>query len=205
MDGGAGRRLRRRARSGDRCTRSGEVARAGAGLRARRRARRPRGAGGGPPSRAGEVLPRVAARDGHAVERLVEDLLVEAEPAAQGFPRTAPPRAQLHTLDDPGRLTDEERTLTRVPLEDWVRLDSEAGLRARPAGAVVALQGGKRPIRGAPADLSKLALLVRDRAIEKPGYDGRAAERCPSGLRSATGNRVPGESWVAGSNPALSA
>src|SRR6185503_10286772 len=25
------------------------------------------------------------------------------------------------------------------------------------------------------------------------------------GLRSATGNRVPGESWVAGSNPALSA
>src|SRR6187397_1911131 len=26
-----------------------------------------------------------------------------------------------------------------------------------------------------------------------------------AGLRSATGNRVPGESWVAGSNPALSA
>ena len=31
-----------------------------------------------------------------------------------------------------------------------------------------------------------------------------ASERCPSGLRSATGNRVRGESCVAGSNPALS-
>ncbi len=30
------------------------------------------------------------------------------------------------------------------------------------------------------------------------------SERCPSGLRSATGNRVRGESCVAGSNPALS-
>src|SRR5919199_5589764 len=33
----------------------------------------------------------------------------------------------------------------------------------------------------------------------------RREERCPSGLRSATGNRVRGESSVAGSNPALSA
>src|SRR5438132_6787199 len=31
------------------------------------------------------------------------------------------------------------------------------------------------------------------------------AERCPSGLRSATGNRVRAERCVAGSNPALSA
>jgi hypothetical protein len=30
-------------------------------------------------------------------------------------------------------------------------------------------------------------------------------ERCPSGLRSATGNRVRAERCVAGSNPALSA
>src|SRR5206468_12842176 len=31
------------------------------------------------------------------------------------------------------------------------------------------------------------------------------SERCPSGLRSATGNRVRAERCVAGSNPALSA
>ena len=36
-------------------------------------------------------------------------------------------------------------------------------------------------------------------------YPAPVAERCPSGLRSATGNRVPAERWVAGSNPALSA
>lgn len=29
-------------------------------------------------------------------------------------------------------------------------------------------------------------------------------ERCPSGLRSTTGNRVSAERWNAGSNPALS-
>jgi hypothetical protein len=29
-------------------------------------------------------------------------------------------------------------------------------------------------------------------------------ERCPSGLRSTTGNRVSAERWIAGSNPALS-
>ena len=34
---------------------------------------------------------------------------------------------------------------------------------------------------------------------------GVAPERCPSGLRSATGNRVRAERCVAGSNPALSA
>src|SRR5258707_13699219 len=32
-----------------------------------------------------------------------------------------------------------------------------------------------------------------------------ATERCPSGLRSATGNRVGAERCLAGSNPALSA
>src|SRR6266516_4972805 len=29
-------------------------------------------------------------------------------------------------------------------------------------------------------------------------------ERCPSGRRNATGNRVPAERWVEGSNPSLS-
>src|SRR5947209_7653412 len=36
-------------------------------------------------------------------------------------------------------------------------------------------------------------------------YSRAVPERCPSGLRSATGNRVRAERCVAGSNPALSA
>ncbi len=47
-------------------------------------------------------------------------------------------------------------------------------------------------VRASPADLQ----LAR--------YAGRPRERCPSGLRSATGNRVRAERCVAGSNPALS-
>src|SRR5438132_14347956 len=38
-----------------------------------------------------------------------------------------------------------------------------------------------------------------------PSFSVPATERCPSGLRSATGNRVRAERCVAGSNPALSA
>src|SRR6266480_7929519 len=43
------------------------------------------------------------------------------------------------------------------------------------------------------------------RATVLPGYSAPGPERCPSGLRSATGNRVRAERSVAGSNPALSA
>src|SRR5438270_5606410 len=42
-------------------------------------------------------------------------------------------------------------------------------------------------------------------ACQSRGGTLATSERCPSGLRSATGNRVPAERWVAGSNPALSA
>src|SRR2546423_5786839 len=38
-----------------------------------------------------------------------------------------------------------------------------------------------------------------------PSFSASRTERCPSGLRSATGNRVRAERCVAGSNPALSA
>jgi hypothetical protein len=38
-----------------------------------------------------------------------------------------------------------------------------------------------------------------------PCYAGPARRGVRAGLRSATGNRVPAERWVAGSNPALSA
>src|SRR5881398_1159706 len=37
-----------------------------------------------------------------------------------------------------------------------------------------------------------------------PSFSASRTERCPSGLRSATGNRVRAERCVAGSNPALS-
>ena len=43
--------------------------------------------------------------------------------------------------------------------------------------------------------------FVRNLAATLPGH---CPERCPSGLRSATGNRVRAERCVAGSNPALS-
>src|SRR4051795_8429616 len=41
--------------------------------------------------------------------------------------------------------------------------------------------------------------------VRIPPSPPRSTERCPSGLRSATGNRVRAERCVAGSNPALSA
>src|SRR5438552_8148597 len=41
--------------------------------------------------------------------------------------------------------------------------------------------------------------------VRIPPSPFRSTERCPSGLRSATGNRVRAERSVAGSNPALSA
>jgi ketosteroid isomerase-like protein len=41
-------------------------------------------------------------------------------------------------------------------------------------------------------------------SLSGPSYADAPRERCPSGLRSATGNRVRAERCVAGSNPALS-
>ena len=52
-------------------------------------------------------------------------------------------------------------------------------------------RGVRRPSRDAGLSARRLARL-------------RPLERCPSGLRSATGNRVRAERCVAGSNPALS-
>ena len=90
----------------------------------------------------GWVPARVAAGDRGAVEGLVERLLVELEPAAERAPGTAAPRASLQALDDTGRLTDDQRDLTRAPLERRRRLQRVAGLGAGAAGPVVPLQGG---------------------------------------------------------------
>src|SRR5205085_1363659 len=47
--------------------------------------------------------------------------------------------------------------------------------------------------------------FARAAVQSRPGYSAPGPERCPSGLRSATGNRVWAERSIAGSNPALSA
>src|SRR5204863_7640007 len=45
----------------------------------------------------------------------------------------------------------------------------------------------------------------RPRSRAKPLLRSPRPERCPSGRRNATGNRVPAERWVEGSNPSPSA
>ena len=84
--------------------------------------------------------------------------------------------------------------------------------RARVGDADPALPAG---LPGAPSRLVRLRLdplLRRDdvrrdllRRVAVAVTMSAASERCPSGLRSATGNRVRAARCVAGSNPALSA
>src|SRR3954452_15490753 len=54
---------------------------------------------------------RIAPCDGGAVERRIELVLLEVEPAAQGLAGTAAPRAALLALDDAGCLSVHVRTL----------------------------------------------------------------------------------------------
>src|SRR5581483_4373313 len=104
-----------------------------------------------PVAPAGRRPAGVAARDRGAVERLVERGLVEVEPAPERPARAAAPRPTLDALEQTGRLADEVRELPRAPLEDRQRLERVAGLGARPAPAVVALERGERAVaRAAP-------------------------------------------------------
>ena len=63
-------------------------------------------------------------------------------------------------------------------------------------------RGERRPRR--PADLQLARQPLQDLALQIGSIRWAPRERCPSGLRSATGNRVRAERCVAGSNPALS-
>ena len=69
---------------------------------------------------------RVAARHRRAVERRVEGLLVEVEPAAQRPAGAPAPRPPLLALHDPGGLPEQVGPLAEPPLEDGERLERVA-------------------------------------------------------------------------------
>src|SRR6266511_18987 len=95
---------------------------------------------------AGERAPGVTACDGRAVERRVERLFVQVEPPAQRSPGTPAPGQPLLCLLDPGRLPEHVRALPTVRLHDRERLERIAGLGARTADPVVALQRDDRAV-----------------------------------------------------------
>src|SRR2546423_11101547 len=73
----------------------------------------------------GGSAPRIATGDGRAVERLVELVLVQLEPAPERLPRAAAPRSPLLSFDDPGRLAVHVRGLAGVhvaygPRFEWI-------------------------------------------------------------------------------------
>src|SRR3954469_17327163 len=102
-------------------------------------------------------LAGIAARDRRAVERLVELVLVELEPAAEGAARAPPPRQALDSFLHSRRLPEDVRTLAAVGLDDRERLEREARLDARPADAVVPLQRRERAVARAPARQERTA------------------------------------------------
>ena len=128
---------------------------------------------------------RVAARDRAAVERLVELVPVELEPAAQGGAGAAAPGPPLLALDDAGRLAVEVGALAAGGRAHRPRLEREAGLDAGPADGGVALERGERAI-GAPAGrhaASRVRRVLRGGAelLRGPRRRGR---RPRSALRS---------------------
>jgi hypothetical protein len=100
----------------------------------------------------GWMAPGIAARHRRAVEKAVEFLLVELEPATQRPAGATAPRPPLLALDDSRRLPDDHGALTRSAFEDGQRLQREPCLRARAANAVVPLQGGQRAIEAFALD-----------------------------------------------------
>src|SRR5262249_2136810 len=87
---------------------------------------------------------RVTASHGRAVERRVEGVLVELQPASQGPAGASAPGPLLESLDHARRLAQQVRPLAPVALDDRPRPDRVAGLEAQAARPVRAL---KRPDR----------------------------------------------------------
>ena len=82
----------------------------------------------------------IAAGDGRAVERLVELVLLEREPAPQRLTRAAAPRPPFLALDDSRRLAVHVRALAGVDVPDRPRLERVPGLDAGTTAAEVALE-----------------------------------------------------------------
>src|SRR5437868_13870516 len=89
----------------------------------------------------------IATRHRRAVERRVEGVLVQLEPAAQRLPGAPAPWQALLPLDDPGRLPVHVRALVRVRRAHLQRLGRAARRDAGPAAGAVALARGDRPVR----------------------------------------------------------
>src|ERR671924_669666 len=101
----------------------------------------------GPVAAPARRLPGIAAGDGGAVEGCVEVLLVQLEPATERPAGAAAPRQPLLALDGARRLPVDVRTLAGVRLDHRPGFEGVPGLDARAADAVVALEGGDRPVR----------------------------------------------------------
>src|SRR4029453_1113799 len=91
----------------------------------------------------------IAARDRRAVERRVERVFVELEPPAQRLACATAPREAFPAFLDPRRLAEHVRALAPVGLDDRERLERIAGLCARAADAIGALQRCDRPVAAA--------------------------------------------------------
>ena len=132
----------------------------------------------------------------------------------QGGLRDVPAAARCHTLADAGASgavgpnLDETKPSYELVVD---RVTNGKGVMPSVRGpADRAADPGRRGVR-----LVRRRLLVPARSqcasdgcrpdTRRPcGYAFAATERCPSGRRSATGNRVSAERCFAGSNPALS-
>src|SRR2546421_5703545 len=99
-----------------------------------------------PVAPSGRSAPRVAARDGRAVEGGIKGVLVHVEPAAQRPAGPAAPGTPLLSLLHSGRLAEHVRPLARVRENDGQRFERVAGLGACAADSVVALERGDRAI-----------------------------------------------------------
>src|SRR5207247_6950439 len=99
----------------------------------------------------GRRTSRIAARDRRTVERRVELLLLELEPATQCLAGTAAPGAALLALDDPRCLPVHIGALPGVDVAHGQRIEWVACLDAGPAAGEIPLQRRERPVRAAPA------------------------------------------------------
>src|SRR6185503_14185270 len=93
---------------------------------------------------------RVAARDGRAVERLVEGVLVEVEPATQRPTGATPPRTALEAFLHSGCLPIEVCALAVNRRQDRQRLERVPGFDAGAAHTKVALERGQRAVGRPP-------------------------------------------------------